>query len=586
MIFRITTLLTILTILVLGAGCSQDPQLNSPDANPGSTVKNGTEVLGPPSIPIASGTGFAEGGVGMVGVDSGQLTIEVPAGSQVAQALLYWAGGATIGVGDDEISLDGTLIQGELIGGPVAFFGDYEFFAYRADITDLELVDAGTNTFTVADFDFTGAPLDENNGASILVIYDDGTSAAITLRDGLDMAYFGFVPTLDATVPQVFSVDPATVDREAELVMIAASVGENRPSVIKVSTSAGDQLFNDVLGSFDGLTWDSLILTVDVPAGVDELSVQVISVDDDDLQGASLGWVTAGLALQPAEIDNFVISGSVFVDADDDGEFGTLESGIGEVVVELLDDDGLVATAMTDFDGHYLFSAPAGAYTLNINLDDYPDDFNATLATSFEPATALSLPVTIGPDSPANDFGFKPLAEQLAMELENGDLTSDGLSVQYWTKLFRRALIEEQSQRRANGHGGGHGQGGGWGHGENYFNGEELLEFTGLIEGLYLENPYQFTDGEELQEVYDILKNRPRTDEERLFRELLVTQLNFVAGLGITEQADLVGVLVSWGESLLAAGEEAKDKNRQGDIRFAFELFEAINTGGGGDVDE
>jgi len=600
MIFRISTLLTMMAVLVLGAGCSQDTQLNSPDPNSGSTVKNGTEVLGPPSIPIASGTGFAEGGVGMVGVDSGQLTIEVPAGSQVAQALLYWAGGATIGVGDDEISLDGTLIQGELIGGPVEFFGDYEFFAYRADITDLELVDAGTNTFTVADFDFTGESLDENNGASILVIYDDGTSAAITLRDGLDMAYFGFEPTFDATVPQVFSVDPAGVDRDAELVMIAASVGANRPSVIMVSTSVGVQLFDDVLGSFDGLTWDSLILTVEVPAGVDEISVQVISFndndedddddEDEDPQGASLGWVTAGLALQPADGDTYVISGSVFVDADDDGEFGTLESGIGEVVVELLDDDGLVATAMTDFDGHYMFSAPAGSYTLNINLDDYPDDFNATLATSFDPATALSQPVTIGPDSPANDFGFKPLAEQLTMELENGDLTSDGLPIQIWTKLFRRALIEEQSERRGNGHGGGqgggHGQGGGWGHGENYFNGEELLEFTGLIEGLYLENPYQFTDGEELREVYDILKNRPTNDEEGLFRELLVTQLNFVAGLGIIEQADLVGVLISWGETLLASGDEAKDKSRQGDITFALELFEAINTGGGGEVDE
>jgi hypothetical protein len=586
MIFRMTTLLTILAALVLGAGCSQDPQLTSPDEHNGAGIKNGTEVLGPPSIPIASGTGFAEGGVGMVGVDTGELMIEVPAESQVAQALLYWAGGATIGIGDDEISLDGTLIQGELIGGPVAFFGNYEFFAYRADITNLGLVGAGTNTFTVADFDFTGSTVDENNGASILVIYDDGTSATITLRDGLDMAYFGFEPTLDATVPQVFSVDPADVGREAELVMIAASVGENRPSVIKVSTSEGDQLFDDVLGSFDGLTWDSLILTVDVPAGVDELSVQVISFDDEELQGASLGWVTAGLALQPADVDTYVISGSVFVDADDDGEFGTLESGIGEVVVELLDGDGLVATAMTDFDGHYMFSAPAGAYTLNINLDDYPDDFNATLATSFDPATALSLPVTIGPDSPANDFGFKPLAEQLTMELENGDLTSDGLPVQIWTKLFRRALIEEQSERQPDGHGGDHGQGGGWGHGENYFNGEELLEFTGLIEGLYLVDPYQFTDGEELREVYDILKNRPTNDEERLFRELLVTQLNFVAGLGIIEQADLVGVLISWGETLLASGDEAKDKSRQGDITFAYELFEAMNTGGGGDVDE
>ena len=33
-------------------------------------------------------------------------------------------------------------------------------------------------------------------------------------------------------------------------------------------------------------------------------------------------------------------------------------------------------------------------------------------------------------------------------------------------------------------------------------------------------------------------------------------------------------------------GEVTDDKSRQGDIRFALELFGVINTGGGGGVDE
>ncbi len=586
MTFRIITLLTVLTVLVLGTGCSQDPQMTSPTGGSGLGAKNGTEVLGPPSITIASGTGLAEGGVGMVGVNSALLTVDVPAGTQVIQALLYWAGGTTTGSGDNEISLDGNLVQGELIGGPVLFFGSYEFLAYRADVTALGLVNAGLNTLTVADFDFTGTTLDENNGASILVIYDNGTEASITLRDGLDMAYFGFEPTLDATVPQVFSVDPESVDRVAELTIIAASVGENRPSVIKVTTSAGDQIFEDVLGSVDGLTWDSLILAVDVPAGSEEVSVQIISTPSTDPRGASLGWVAAGLALQSAEVETFAVTGVVFEDASVDATFDGIEWGIGDVVVELVDGDGSLYTARTDFFGQYRIDAPAGVYTVRINLVDYPDDINADLAVSFDATTVLSQSVTIGPDSPGHHFGFTPRAEQLAAELENGDLLSDGQTAKYWTTLLRRGLIEEGSERKANGHDGDTSSGGGWGHDEEYFNAEELHGFISTIEGMYLTQPYQFTEGAELEEVYAILKNRPKTDEERLYRELLVTELNFAAGFGIVGQADVVGVLISWGESLLAAGNKSMDKDRRGDIIFAYNLFDAINTGGGGGVDE
>jgi hypothetical protein len=69
---------------------------------------------------------------------------------------------------------------------------------------------------------------------------------------------------------------------------------------------------------------------------------------------------------------------------------------------------------------------------------------------------------------------------------------------------------------------------------------------------------------------------------------LLVTELNFVSGLGLVDEQDRVGVLISWGEGLLATAPGAKsaDKGRDFDVFNAIQIFSAINTGGGGGVDE
>jgi hypothetical protein len=577
----------------LTVGCSNETQPTSPGTiDGGGAAKDGTETLGPPSIAIADGSGFVEGGVGMEGVTSGELTIDVPEGVQIQQTLLYWAGGASNGVGDDEISLEGTLIQGELIGGPIEFYRPYDFFAYRADITGLGLVNAGSNTLTVADFNFTGVTNDENNGAGILVIYDDGTAADLELRDGLDMAYFGFEPTLDATVPQDFAIIPADVDRTGDLFILAASVGENRPNTVKVSTAAGDQFFETPLGSLDGLTWDSLKLTVDIPAGIETLSVQLISEESQDPRGASLGWVAAGLAVEAVAVEQFTISGAVFQDADLDGFFDDIEWGIGAVVVELINANNEVVTTVTSpDDGFYSFLADAGDYTINISYD-YPDDFNIHLGTSFAPTTLISIPVTIGPDSPGNNIGFDPLDEEIIADLEAGVLLSNNVPLEDWLKLLRRGLIEENSNRQAKGHGDDdpdHGPTPGWGHPSNYYDLDEILDFATFIESLYLFEPYQFTEGNEVQEIYDILKSNPRDDEGKLYVELLVTELNYAAGRGIIGQLDVVGVLISWGEALIVAGEDealAGQKDRKSDLLRALSVFEALNTGGGGGVDE
>ena len=400
-------------LMALIAGCSREAEVLSPqsltDQYTHSVLKNGTETLGVPSIAIADGSGFVEGGVGMVGVPSGTLTIDVPMGATVNQALLYWSGGATSPTGDDTIIVDGTEIQGELIGGPVNFFSIsgvfYYFNSYRADITDMNLVSAGANSFTISGFDFTSASdaLDENNGASILVIYDDGTEADLSLVDGLDMAFFRFVPTLDATVPQTLTFGAEGADRNGDLVIMAGSVGEGRPNQIKVTTSAGDQMFTDVLGSFDALLWDSMILSVFIPAGDTSLTVEIISTPSVEPLGASLGWVGAGLSVPVTPPELACIGDYVWHDVNQDGIQDGDESGIEGVVVHLMDCAGnTLAEAITDEFGGYLFCELAtGDYNIHFVLPagyvfspqgagmDYTMDSDADVVTGMTACTTL-----------------------------------------------------------------------------------------------------------------------------------------------------------------------------------------------------
>jgi hypothetical protein len=361
-------------LAMVATGCSQQSGVTGPEGNAGTLPaadKDGTETLGTPSIAIADGSGFVEGGVGMVDVDSGVISLTVPAGATIKQVLLYWAGGTTAPAGDDQISLNGTMVQGMLIGGPTPFYGDssgmYNFSAYRADITGLGLVSAGVNNITVADFDFPFTTVDENNGASILVIYDDGTEADLSLLDGLDMAYFGFAPTLDATVPQTFAVNAEASDRMANLVIFAGSVGIERPNQVKVTTIAGEVIIDNPLSSSDGLFWDSLTLPVLVPAGATELTVQLISTPTYSPLGASMGWIGAGLAVPvstplPASLGDFV-----WIDTNHDGVQDMGELGMPDVTVELRDCAGvLLATTVTDANGNYLFDGlMAGDYKVN-----------------------------------------------------------------------------------------------------------------------------------------------------------------------------------------------------------------------------
>lgn len=287
-------------------------------------VADGTEALGPPSITIAPGTHLIAAGIGnfKAGRDgiSKSFSVDVPAGSTVKQVLLYWEGHAT-GFADqhcyggppgldETIAVNGVPVTGMLVGGPTNFFLAEYFAGYRKDITSLGLVSPGSNTLTISDMWFLSCfgpyvrdDIDGNDGAGVIVIYDDGGPAAtIGVRDGHDLAYEGFSGVLQVTVPQTFTFPPSPVARAASLTTLVASVlGEDAPgpraNQLRITFDVGSPVVIETpWQSNDGFEFDAVNSSVTVPAGASSMTVQPVSGGGNGTP-SSLAWIAAGLSV-------------------------------------------------------------------------------------------------------------------------------------------------------------------------------------------------------------------------------------------------------------------------------------------------
>lgn len=261
-------------------------------------LADGTETLGAPSIPVATGSGTVAAGIGLV---AGPGTINVNVPGTVKQALLYWEGQSAGPSFDSQVTVNGVNVTGTVIGGPTQFFGNTYTTTLRADITGLGLVASGPNALLISDMNFSRF----NNGAGVVVIYDDGTTAEITIRDGNDAAFHSFNSPLDTTVPQNYTFAAEPVDRSATMTIFASSVSEDpgvpgpRPTIIRVTTGGVTTDFNNQLDGVDGDQWDTLVVNVTIPAGASTLTIQALSADATGSGNvpASFVWNVGGLSV-------------------------------------------------------------------------------------------------------------------------------------------------------------------------------------------------------------------------------------------------------------------------------------------------
>jgi hypothetical protein len=282
-----------------------------------------------------------------------------------------------------------------------------------------------------------------------------------------------------------------------------------------------------------GITWNETL-------GINESRSYSITFFGNVPLGVIRTSIKASTLSETGEIagpcNGFEISGTVYADADSNGVMsGADESGISNVTVTLMDIDGNLQTALTDAFGEYAFIKLAGTYTVLIEASTAAIDFNEELAASFVPTGPLSKFVTVGPDSPGNDFGFDPQTKKLIGDLDTGVLLTDGESPKFWIRQLRSANS---------------------GKGKAEFDAASMAQFITEIQGLYLPDPFQFTPGNEFKEAISILNSKSKDPLLQLLRELLAAEFNHISGKGLIGASELQAVLIAWAESVVVQAQE------------------------------
>ena len=333
-----------------------------------------------------------------------------------------------------------------------------------------------------------------------------------------------------------------------QLPSCAPTLASSSPANGTIVTDANSGLYGVKWGNLSIGPTESASFSITFPGDVSEGLVRVAVKAGD---AVSIGIV-------PGPCQGFHIAGNVYVDSDSSRSRSSNEPSIlPNVTVTLVDGSGNVETQITDASGHYSFFKIDGTYTVRVDAATSASDFNETLAQSFNATGPTSVSVTGGPDQTVN-FGYKPQTRKLINDFQNGILSSTGLPSSFWIKALRAAA-------RGDSYGG--------------YDANSLRALLVQIEGSFLPVPYQFTDGSELQEALAILTGPAKTSRDDLYQTLLVSELNDAAGKGIAGQSDLQDVLLSWAESLLAAGSSAAIATTDGRVTINGRWATILATG-------
>ena len=274
----------------------------------------------------------------------------------------------------------------------------------------------------------------------------------------------------------------------------------------------------------------------------------VFARTDDDSQNG--GFVTCESG--DADLcEGFVsVSGFVFVDANSNQVKNSNESGIQNTTVTLTDGEGMEAQTRTGQDGFYSFIVFTGdeekTFTLEVSeVTDDADDFNEGLFDSYLPTTPISgVSVTAASDNVAGvNFGFEPKVEELIERFNDGSIVTNTEERKFWIKQLLLGAVSEFTGITI----------------DTEVPKDLLISHLNDIEGLLLEEPFQFGENKLKSALLTILKQRTAID--RLLAELLTAELNVVSGRG-SGSVDFDLALIAFGESaaveLMGGGEELR----------------------------
>jgi uncharacterized repeat protein (TIGR01451 family) len=246
----------------------------------------------------------------------------------------------------------------------------------QTDPYPVELTPVATENLT-ADFGFNGP----SSVGQVLWIDSDGDGA----KSDSELGIAGVTVDLIGPGPDGLF---GTADDE----VLATTLTDEAGDYLFAGLPPGDYMI-DVTDTGGVLATLGLTLTSDPDGVLDGESEVSLLTDASDLT-VNFGYQNAAIA---------DISGTVFLDADQDAVLDGGESGIGTVTVALVDATGnVVATTTTASDGSYVFAdVPPGDYTVRVTDDRGAlDGYQSSLGID-------ELPVTVGAtDVTGIDFGY------------------------------------------------------------------------------------------------------------------------------------------------------------------------------------
>lgn len=248
---------------------------------------NANSIYGTP-VPLSqfvklSGNGYVSAGIGMRETSSGTIDINLPTGSTIKNAYLYWSvmsNSYTSSLATGNIN--GNAITGNLIATTATPCWNYnQIYNFRADVTNF--ITTGSNT--LSSFPIANVLLE---GASLVAIYDNPTMSQKTI-----LIYDGGITFANHKVSTTMTGFEAT-DSIASTTFIVAD-GQHNFAGLNNKVYLGDTLLAQYTlnGAGPGSQyWDTLSLNVNIPTGSTSTTVSVESSNGD-----CLTWVAQVLSV-------------------------------------------------------------------------------------------------------------------------------------------------------------------------------------------------------------------------------------------------------------------------------------------------
>lgn len=269
-----------------------------------------------------------------------------------------------------------------------------------------------------------------------------------------------------------------------------------------------------------------------------------------------------------ADTKTYSLSGLAYVDANNNGWFDVGEPVLSNVTVALSDGQ----STKTTLQGAYKFeNLVAGHYDVDVPAQTFEasDDFNEALAEYFIPTTSPVLSVGVNDDVADQNFGFGVNTVAVLEDFDAADPDGDGFSftgtgktIGFWKHQITSAKAGKTkgvqvSAAAVN---------------------DYLYNGTTSVKTLFIDvfGNMPTTDKSAYDYALAILGSTSSNEVDLLRKQLMGTELNYQAGLGIANADGLQGVVAAWSEYLV---KNANDFSREA-LLDAKDICDLINNSG------